>query len=300
MGGQQAQAAATGTQATRKAATSSIIRSKSTNNNPETVRAVRRRGVPRRGPEGWGPKISRFFLPLPPLFSFFLPFLGVVSWNFGGVIEGRDPQMCTFGLSGCRVKPRRPGGGGLAEGGPAEGVESGRGPAEGSGERPNFGRTHENFEHTPHRHTTTQHNTTTPHRWIPHRSWPKKQDMSNKLSRRAAPWAKVFGGQGWFAQVWAQNGLIRKGAKKRSGPKVVWTKSGAGQMWSKIQQKNLEKTNQKINPSPILPKQKMKNQKKKTRKNIPKLKKMENISPPRPKIKKIKKINNKVKKLKKF
>ena len=24
-----------------------------------------------------------------------------------GVFEGRDPQMCTFGLSGCRVKPRR-------------------------------------------------------------------------------------------------------------------------------------------------------------------------------------------------
>ena len=37
----------------------------------------------------------------------FLPSLGVVSLNFGGVIEGRDPQMCTFGLSGCRVKPRR-------------------------------------------------------------------------------------------------------------------------------------------------------------------------------------------------
>ena len=30
------------------------------------------------------------------------------SWNFGGVFEDRDPQMCTFGFSGCRVKPRRP------------------------------------------------------------------------------------------------------------------------------------------------------------------------------------------------
>ena len=30
------------------------------------------------------------------------------SLNFGGVFEDRDPQMCTFGLSGCRVKPRRP------------------------------------------------------------------------------------------------------------------------------------------------------------------------------------------------
>ena len=37
----------------------------------------------------------------------FLPSLEVFSWNFGGVFERRDPQMCTFGLSGCRVKPRR-------------------------------------------------------------------------------------------------------------------------------------------------------------------------------------------------
>ena len=28
--------------------------------------------------------------------------------EFGGVFEGVDPHMCTFGLSGCRVKPRRP------------------------------------------------------------------------------------------------------------------------------------------------------------------------------------------------
>ena len=67
-----------------------------------------RRRTPLRGPPSAGPpKISLFFFPRPPLFSFFLPLLGVVSWNFGGVIEGRDPQMCTFGLSGCRVKPRR-------------------------------------------------------------------------------------------------------------------------------------------------------------------------------------------------
>ena len=67
--------------------------------------------------------------------------------------------------------------------------------------------------------------------------------MSYKLSRRAAPLAKVFWGQGWFAKVWAQNGLIKKqGAKRRSGPKVVWTKSGAGQKLSE-KQKNMEKTN---------------------------------------------------------
>ena len=38
------------------------------------------------------------FFPLPPQFSLFLPLLWVVSWNFGGVMEGRDPQMCTFGV----------------------------------------------------------------------------------------------------------------------------------------------------------------------------------------------------------
>ena len=48
--------------------------------------------------------------------------------------------MCPFGLSGCRVKPRRgkekseilggPAEGGPAEGGPAEGGSGGGGPAE--------------------------------------------------------------------------------------------------------------------------------------------------------------------------
>ena len=33
----------------------------------------------------------------------FLPSLGVFSWNFGGVFEGRDRKMCPFGLSGCRA-----------------------------------------------------------------------------------------------------------------------------------------------------------------------------------------------------
>ena len=53
------------------------------------------------------PKISLFFSLSRRKIRSFLPSLGVFSLNFGGVSEGRDPQMCTFGLSGCRVKPRR-------------------------------------------------------------------------------------------------------------------------------------------------------------------------------------------------
>ena len=62
-----------------------------------------------RSPDSPPPDRPKFlsFFPLPPHFhSLFL--LWVVSLNVGGVIEGWDPQMCMFGLSGCRVKPRRP------------------------------------------------------------------------------------------------------------------------------------------------------------------------------------------------
>ena len=64
-------------------------------------------------PDCWAPrrvggsKISRFFVPLPPQFSFFLPLLGVVSLNFG-VNEGRDLKCARLEFSGCRVKPGRP------------------------------------------------------------------------------------------------------------------------------------------------------------------------------------------------
>ena len=65
-----------------------------------------------RPPSG-GPRSRRTALPrdrpsarppfrrtaLPPPFSFF-SLSGVFSWNFGGVFEGWDPPMCTFGLSG--------------------------------------------------------------------------------------------------------------------------------------------------------------------------------------------------------
>ena len=126
------------------------------------------------------------------------------------------------------------------------GGESGGGK---SGERPKFGRTDENFEHTPHRHTTpqqqrhtTQHNGGSRTGW----SWaggslagrsmaPKKKDMRNKL---AAPLAKVFWGQGWFAKVWAQLG------QKWCGPRVFRKTKKRG------------KTNQKIYPSPLHPKPK--------------------------------------------
>ena len=45
---------------------------------------------------------------LSPAGNFFLLSLGVFSLNFGGVFEDQGAQMCTFGLSGCSVKPRRP------------------------------------------------------------------------------------------------------------------------------------------------------------------------------------------------
>ena len=54
-----------------------------------------------------GPKISLFFF-LSPTGNFILPSLsGGSSRGILVVFEGRDPQMCTSGLSGCRVKPRR-------------------------------------------------------------------------------------------------------------------------------------------------------------------------------------------------
>ena len=102
---------------------------------------------------------------------------------------GRGKKRAKFWAVRRKGVRRRGSGGGVRVGGE-------------SGERPNFGRTHENFEHTPHRQKTQ-------HKGGPSQGgpWPKKQDMSNKLSRRAAPLAKVFWVQGWFANFWAQNGL---------------------------------------------------------------------------------------------
>ena len=54
------------------------------------------------------PKISLFFSSLHRKFHSFFSLWEVFSLNFGGVFEGRGAQMCTFGLSGCCVEPRRP------------------------------------------------------------------------------------------------------------------------------------------------------------------------------------------------
>ena len=53
-------------------------------------------------PEGWGPKI----FPSPATF-FILLSLGGPFLEFSWCLKRRDLEMCTFGISGCRVKPRR-------------------------------------------------------------------------------------------------------------------------------------------------------------------------------------------------
>ena len=66
-----------------------------------------RTALPPDRPSPGPPKISLFFSLSRLKIRSFLCSLGVFSWNFGGVFEGREAQMCTFGPSGCRVKPRR-------------------------------------------------------------------------------------------------------------------------------------------------------------------------------------------------
>ena len=55
-------------------------------------------GQPSAGP----PKISLFFSPPPVRHNFHSSFslLGVLSLHFVGVFEGRNPEMCTFGVLG--------------------------------------------------------------------------------------------------------------------------------------------------------------------------------------------------------
>ena len=64
--------------------------------------------LPKKSRSLGGPKISLFFSPLPPQFLFFSPSLLVLFVEFWWCLKRRGPEMCTFGLSGCRVKPRRP------------------------------------------------------------------------------------------------------------------------------------------------------------------------------------------------
>ena len=51
----------------------------------------------------WG-VFSCLFFSLWGSSRVFFSLSGVFSWNFGGVLVGRDPQMCAFSLWGCRVK----------------------------------------------------------------------------------------------------------------------------------------------------------------------------------------------------
>ena len=52
-------------------------------------------------PEAGPPNILRFF-PLPHPFSLFLGLSGCLLVEFWWFFEDQDPQMYTFGLSGCR------------------------------------------------------------------------------------------------------------------------------------------------------------------------------------------------------
>ena len=64
----------------------------------------RRVGPPKGGGGGGGgPKISLFF-PSPPQYSFFYLSFGVLSLNFGGVLEAGTLKCARLEFSGCRVR----------------------------------------------------------------------------------------------------------------------------------------------------------------------------------------------------
>ena len=158
--------------------------------------------------------------------------------TFGGVFELREPEMFAFGLSGCRVKPRRhqvwpapslarfcfgrpvgPGHEKSTKGPPRERRKNencggrgkkrdffGSGGRGGSGGGPNLGHTHENFKHTPHRHNTTQHNTTqhntTQHNTTQHNT--TQQTLEIGLSR-----SKLFGpNSNWPKSNWRKSSIL--------------------------------------------------------------------------------------------
>ena len=55
-----------------------------------------------------GPKFRAFFSLSRRKIRSFLPSLGVLSWNFGGVCCAGALKCAHLEFSGCRVKPRRP------------------------------------------------------------------------------------------------------------------------------------------------------------------------------------------------
>ena len=91
-----------------------------------SLRGSRGGGVPRRAAE----KKKNEYKETEKIFALFLPSLG--CFLMGGVLKRWDPQMSTFGLSGCRVKPGGPGEGGPGVGSPSEGGPGEGGPGEGS------------------------------------------------------------------------------------------------------------------------------------------------------------------------
>ena len=68
-------------------------------------------GAPKVGPRRvGGPKFRAFSSLSRHRFAVSVSLWGSFSWNFGGVLKRRDPEMCTFGVSRAVVcEPRRPG-----------------------------------------------------------------------------------------------------------------------------------------------------------------------------------------------
>ena len=93
-----------------KRSTESSTNNKKQQQQQEKAAAKRPEGPNGEGPEGWGPKISRFFsssrLKLHSLCSLSL---GVFSWNLW-CLKSWGPPKCTFGVLWVIVcEPRRPG-----------------------------------------------------------------------------------------------------------------------------------------------------------------------------------------------
>ena len=103
---------------------------------------------------------------------------------------------------------------------------------EGSGERPNFGRTHENFEHTPHTTGDPAQGGLGQGVSLARRSMAQKTRHEQQIRKSSAI------GQG-FLGVWAQNGLIKKGQE------AVWAKNGAGQKWCGPTKKHVKNKSKK-------------------------------------------------------